>query len=101
MKVSITEDYPGELQQKADELMTRVAKVCGADSGCKCGGNCGGHDSVEKAVADNKKQAPAKDGDETPFQFIKDARKQAHDLGARTQDNIVAGVLRYLEKTQQ
>ncbi|MFA5445446.1 MAG: hypothetical protein WC262_10800 [Bacteroidales bacterium] len=101
MKVSITEDYPGEMREKADELMARVAKACGAESACACGGNCG---HVEKAVAGNKRQpagAVKPDGDETPFQFIKDIRKRAHDLGAHTQDNIIAGVVRYLEQTQQ
>lgn len=106
MKVAITEEYPGELKQKASELMARVAKACGADSGCNSGCDsgceCGGdHGCVEKAVAGNKKPPAPTRGDETPFQFIKDIRKRAHDLGAHTQDNIIAGVVRYLEQIQQ
>jgi hypothetical protein len=88
MKVSIDEEYPGELEEKGDDLIKQIRQRMGHTEGCTCG-------CVSKAVSGADK--PVRTKEESPFLFIRMLQKNRHMAGKAVAEQIVDDVVNFIE----
>lgn len=88
MTVSIDEEYPGELQEKGEDLIEQIRQKMGHTEGCTCG-------CISKAVSGTDK--PVRTKEESPFLFIRMLQRNRHIAGKAVNERIVSDVVNYIE----